>query len=376
MSDSRTLRTPLHALHVELGARMAPFAGYDMPIQYPSGILAEHLHTRAEAGLFDVSHMGQAWLDGPDHATIARALEALCPADILGLAPGRQRYTQFLNAEGGVIDDLMVSRPHDADGRLALVVNAARKAIDFAFLRGVCRPHVQLTLATDRALIALQGPPPRRARAHRAGRGVERCRSWASRPIAIGALRRRSLALRLYRRGRLRDFAARRGGRGLRAALLAETESRRSASARAIRCGWRPGLCLYGHELDEATDPDRGGPRLVDPEAAARRGRLSRRGAHPGGARARARRAAASACGSKGRAPARDGAEIVDADGARSASSPRAVSAPASARRSRWAMSRSAAPRRERRSASSCAASRCRRASRPCPSTPTPIIRG
>ena len=115
MSESAILRTPLHALHVELGARMAPFAGYEMPIQYKSGILAEHLQTRASAGLFDVSHMGQARLDGPDHATTARALERLCPADILALASGRQRYTQFLNAEGGVIDDLMVTRPPGAE---------------------------------------------------------------------------------------------------------------------------------------------------------------------------------------------------------------------------------------------------------------------
>ena len=86
----------------------APFAGYDMPIQYASGILAEHLHARSRAGLFDVSHMGQAELVGPDHATVAAALERLCPADILGLAPGRQRYTQLLNADGGIIDDLMV----------------------------------------------------------------------------------------------------------------------------------------------------------------------------------------------------------------------------------------------------------------------------
>ncbi len=107
MSDDAVLETPLHALHVELGARMAPFAGYDMPIQYPTGVLAEHLLTRKSAGLFDVSHMGQAVIEGPDHRTAAAFLETLCPADILNLPPGRQRYTQFLNADGGVVDDLM-----------------------------------------------------------------------------------------------------------------------------------------------------------------------------------------------------------------------------------------------------------------------------
>src|SRR5271163_878691 len=134
MSDVIALRTPLYPLHLEFGARFTPFAGYEMPVQYRSGILAEHLHTRAEAGLFDVSHMGQACLDGPDHETTARALEGLCPADIVGLAPGRQRYTQLLNADGGVVDDLMATRPLEADGRITLVVNAARKKDDFARL--------------------------------------------------------------------------------------------------------------------------------------------------------------------------------------------------------------------------------------------------
>ena len=93
MTEASNQTTPLHALHVELGARMAPFAGYDMPIQYPAGVLAEHLHTRKAAGLFDVSHMGQALIEGPDHAAVAGFLESLCPADLLNLAPGRQRYT-------------------------------------------------------------------------------------------------------------------------------------------------------------------------------------------------------------------------------------------------------------------------------------------
>ena len=130
------LTTPLHDLHLELGARMVPFAGYDMPVQYPSGIIAEHTHTRQAAGLFDVSHMGQAWLVGPDHASVSAALERLVPSDILGLKPGRQRYTVLLNAEGGIVDDLMVSRPAapELDGRLFIVANAARKAVDYALI--------------------------------------------------------------------------------------------------------------------------------------------------------------------------------------------------------------------------------------------------
>src|SRR6476469_6908209 len=116
-------RTPLHDLHLKLGAKMVPFAGYEMPVQYPLGILREHQHTRAQAGLFDVSHMGQAFLIGPDHATTAAALEALVPADILSLKPGQQRYTQLLDDRGGIVDDLMATRSAsgDDDGRLFLV---------------------------------------------------------------------------------------------------------------------------------------------------------------------------------------------------------------------------------------------------------------
>src|SRR5262249_21148325 len=102
--------TPLHGAHVALGARMVPFAGYEMPVQYPMGVLGEHVQTRSSAGLFDVSHMGQAFLMGPDHETAAKALEALVPADIVNLAPGRQRYSQLLNDEGGILDDFMVTR--------------------------------------------------------------------------------------------------------------------------------------------------------------------------------------------------------------------------------------------------------------------------
>src|SRR5688500_9316150 len=108
--DEPLRHTPLGGEHVSRGARMVPFAGYAMPVQYPAGIIAEHAWTREAAGLFDVSHMGQATLVGPDHAATAAALEALVPADILGLKPGRQRYTQLLTDEGGILDDLMVSR--------------------------------------------------------------------------------------------------------------------------------------------------------------------------------------------------------------------------------------------------------------------------
>src|SRR5215218_4561924 len=123
-SDEPTLQTPLHAEHVALGARMVPFAGYAMPVQYPAGIIAEHNWTREHAGLFDVSHMGQAALSGPDHETTARALEALIPADILNLRAGQQRYSQLLNEDGGILDDLMATRPasEEEKGYVYLIV--------------------------------------------------------------------------------------------------------------------------------------------------------------------------------------------------------------------------------------------------------------
>jgi len=153
------LHTPLHAAHVALGARMLPFAGYDMPVQYPLGVLGEHLWTRQSAGLFDVSHMGQAFLIGPDWETTARAIEALVPADILNLKPGQQRYSQLLADDGGILDDLMVTRSsyEGREGWAYLVVNAACKDADFAHIAPRLPAGVTLRRADELALVALQG---------------------------------------------------------------------------------------------------------------------------------------------------------------------------------------------------------------------------
>lgn len=150
-------RTPLYDLHVSLGGKMVPFAGYDMPVQYPAGVLKEHLQTRSSAGLFDVSHMGQIALR-PKSGKVedaARALERLVPQDIVAIAPGRQRYAQFTNADGGILDDLMVANFGD---HLFLVVNAACKAEDEAHLRANLSDDCVIEQLADRALIALQGP--------------------------------------------------------------------------------------------------------------------------------------------------------------------------------------------------------------------------
>ncbi|MCB1509900.1 MAG: glycine cleavage system protein T, partial [Hyphomicrobiaceae bacterium] len=143
-------RTALFDRHVALGAKMVPFAGYEMPVQYRLGVLKEHLWTREKAGLFDVSHMGQAILIADDgrHETVARAIEALVPADALNLKPGQQRYTQFTNADGGIMDDLMMTRPAAADrgGQLVLVVNAACKEQDFAHIASNLPAGVRLEI--------------------------------------------------------------------------------------------------------------------------------------------------------------------------------------------------------------------------------------
>src|ERR1700759_4242816 len=148
------LKTPLHALHVALGAKMVPFAGYDMPVQYPAGIIKEHLHTRQKAGLFDVSHMGQAFLAGADPA---RALERLTPADLIGLREGAQRYGLLLNDAGGIKDDFMTTRLA-GEAALYLVVNAGTKEADFAYIAEKLTGKAQLSPQPGRALLALQGP--------------------------------------------------------------------------------------------------------------------------------------------------------------------------------------------------------------------------
>jgi hypothetical protein len=155
--ETSLLRTPLYDLHLELGARMVPFAGYSMPVQYPAGLMAEHLHTRASAGLFDVSHMGQLSISGDDAAV---ALESLMPVDVIGLAPGRQRYGMLLNENAGILDDLMFTR-RATD--FLVIVNGACKVADTAHIQHHIGARCQVTPLPDAALLALQGPLAARA---------------------------------------------------------------------------------------------------------------------------------------------------------------------------------------------------------------------
>jgi aminomethyltransferase len=259
--------------------------------------------------------MGQAWLDGPDHATTASALEALCPADVLGLAPGRQRYSQLLNNDGGTIDDLMVSRPPGADGRLALVVNAARKAIDYALLRQKLPRAVKLTPREDRALIALQGPDAKTVLQRLApGSGIEK-----SSFMSVGTARVQNLEVEYSRSGYTGEDgfeislpAA--DAEGFARALLAEPEVLPIGLGARDTLRLEAGLCLYGHELDETIDP-------IEADLA---WSIQKRRRLEGGFSGAARVLAALANGSKrkrvglaleGKAPARDGADIVNRQG-------------------------------------------------------------
>jgi aminomethyltransferase len=316
MNEAAILKTPLHALHVELGARMAPFAGYHMPIHYPAGVLAEHLHTRKKAGLFDVSHMGQALLEGDNHASLAAFLETLCPADFANLAPGRQRYTQLLNESGGIVDDLMVARPPGADGALRLVVNAARKAIDFALLAERLPAGVSLTPLGGAALIAFQGPSAALTLTRLApGEGLETMGFMSVRPARLGEFE---------------AFVSRSGYTGedgyeislasteteaLARRLLAEPDVMPIGLGARDSLRLEAGLCLYGHELDETVDP-------VEADLAwsvQKRRRVE--GGFPGAARIRdalANGPSRKRVGFRpdGRAPAREGTEIVSPEGA------------------------------------------------------------
>jgi glycine cleavage system T protein (aminomethyltransferase) len=273
-------RTPLYALHVRLGARMVPFAGYEMPLQY-SGIIAEHLHTRAAASLFDVSHMGQIALRPRSGriADAAQALEALVPGDILALALGRQRYTLLTNDAGGVRDDIMVSHQHD---HLAVVVNAATKEADEAHLAASLGGACEATMAADRALVALQGPRAEAALA-RLAPGVSAMRFMDARPVDIvGATCLVSRSGYTGEDGYEISVPAARAEALCEALLRDESVAMAGLGARdTLRL--EAGLCLYGSDLDADTTPVEAA--LEWTIAAARRAGGARAGRFPGATR-------------------------------------------------------------------------------------------
>ena len=255
-SEAPLKQTPLHSRHVDLGAKMVPFAGYDMPVQYPAGIMTEHKHTRDAAGLFDVSHMGQCMLKGPDHETTAAALEAMTPGDFLSLEPGQQRYTQFTNADGGILDDLMVTRPagEGSDGHLFLVVNAACKDADFARLRASMPDTVTVEVFEDRALLALQGPKAHDAMARLSPEAAELTFMMAKACDVAG------LPCHVSRSGYTGEdgfeiSVANDDAGTLMDKLLAEPEVEPIGLGARDSLRLEAGLCLYGHDIDETTSP-------------------------------------------------------------------------------------------------------------------------
>ena len=310
MSDLQ--QTPLYDLHLELGGKMVPFAGYSMPVQYPMGVMKEHLHTRAAAGVFDVSHMGQVMVTGPSWDAVALAFETLVPMNVLGLEDGRQRYGFFTNDAGGIEDDLMFARRGDD---LFVVVNAACKDADIARMKAALEPEITVTPITDRALVAVQGPAAGAAVASLDAAadgmrfmdfgtltlvGVE---VWASRSgytgedgfeISVPEAHAEALVRRLLEIEGVEPI-----GLGARDSLRLEA-----------------GLCLYGNDIDAGTNPVEAS--LTWAIQKARRAGGERAGGYPGADVIQA--AFDDGVGRKrvglapeGRAPMRDGTPLFDA---------------------------------------------------------------
>lgn len=305
-------KTPLHALHIELGAKMVPFAGYDMPVQYPAGVMAEHKHTRAQAGLFDVSHMGQVLLVGDDAAA---ALETLVPVDIVDLGLFKQRYALFLNDDAGIMDDLMVARRTDG---LFVVVNAGCRDQDIAHMQQHLSGRCEVRPMPDQALLALQGPQ------------------------AVTALSRLNadVAKLVFMTGGFFDldgiptFVTRSGYTGedgyeisvpadraveLARKLLAQPEVMPIGLGARDSLRLEAGLCLYGHDIDTTATPVEAS--LTWAIQKVRRAGGARAGGYPGAAivdKQLAEGVAKKRVGlvSSERMPVREGAKLVDANGA------------------------------------------------------------
>ena len=313
--DTENLRrTSLHPLHVELGARMVPFAGYSMPVQY-EGILAEHRWTREHAGLFDVSHMGQRFLIGPDHATTAAALGAVTPGAFGSLELGRMRYTLLLNDQGGVIDDLMVTRSisDNDDGALGLVFNAGRKEIDDDFFCARMPDGVTLHTANDRALLALQGPEAAKAMARHCPKAEQLVFMSAATAEFDG------IDCAVSRSGYTGEdgfeiSVASRDAEAVARALLAQPEVKPIGLGARDSLRLEAGLPLYGHDLDETTSPVEADLTFAIPKPRRTSGgflgaqRILRELAQ-GPSRKRV------GLRPSGRAPVREGAEILAPDG-------------------------------------------------------------
>jgi aminomethyltransferase len=310
-SPAELLKTPLHKLHLELGARMVPFAGYDMPVQYPSGIMAEHKQCRDSAALFDVSHMGQLRLHGSDAAA---ALESLVPVDIIDLAVGKQRYGFFTNETGGLMDDLMITR---RDDDLFVVVNAGCKVADTEHLIRHIGDRCQVQSLPDRALLALQGPMAAQALARLnpqvaaltfmtgAHLNLVGCECFVTRSGYTGE-------------DGFEISVAADQAEGLARALLEQTVVKPAGLGARDTLRLEAGLCLYGHDIDTETTPIEAG--LTWAIQKVRRSGGTRAAGYPGAEVINAQLsngASRKRVGLVGqeRAPVREGAPLVDATG-------------------------------------------------------------
>jgi aminomethyltransferase len=309
--SAELLRTPLHDLHLELGAKMVPFAGYAMPINYPGGIIAEHRQCRESAALFDVSHMGQLRLVGDDAAA---ALESLVPVDVVDLAVGKQRYALFTNAAGGILDDLMIAR---RERDLFVVVNAACKAADTQHLITHIGHRCQIIPLPERALLALQGQHAVHA-LQRLAVGVERLTFMTG-----GAFDIAGIECFITRSGYTGEdgfeiSAPAEAAVSLAQALLSQPEVKPAGLGARDTLRLEAGLCLYGHDIDETTTPVEAG--LTWAIQKVRRPGGARAGHYPGADKIAAQLASGvqiKRVGLRGleRIPVREGATLVDAQG-------------------------------------------------------------
>ena len=241
--------TPLHALHLELGGRMVPFAGYSMPVQYPAGLMAEHRHTRTAAGLFDISHMGQLRLVGPDAAA---ALESLIPQDVIGLAPGKQRYGLLLDDAGGILDDLMFF--NEGNDSLFLIVNGACKAADIAPIQARIGQRCQVQPLPDYALLALQGPQAAAVLA-RLSPGIEHFVFMTGGSVQIGDVPAFVTRSGYTGEDGFEISVAAADADRLARLLLAQPEVQPVGLGARNSLRLEAGLCLYGNDIDSTTTP-------------------------------------------------------------------------------------------------------------------------
>ncbi len=313
------LQTPLHDLHLRLGAKMVPFAGYAMPVTYPAGLMAEHRQCRESAALFDVSHMGQLRLVGPDAAA---ALESLVPMDVVGLGEGKQRYAFFTNESGGLLDDLMMVRPNAADaaagfGDLFLVVNAGCKEADIRHLITHIGTRCTVLPMPERALLALQGPLAVAALS-RLDPGVAQLTFMTG-----GAFTLAGAPCFVTRSGYTGEdgfeiSVPATHAEALAESLLAQPEVKPAGLGARDTLRLEAGMCLYGHDIDETTSPVEAG--LTWAIQKVRRPGGARAGGYPGAAAIESQLTSGPPSKRVGligleRAPVREGTPIVDAHG-------------------------------------------------------------